>query len=87
MLVAAALHQRSDLATQLGLPFAPPTPIAADAIAVNPTGETIVPGVLVAGDAAVGMPSVANAIAQGSNAAAAVVRSLLAEDDAPALNR
>jgi thioredoxin reductase len=62
LLVAAVLHQRSDLATELGLPFAPPTPIAADAIDVNPTGETNVPGVLVAGDAAVGMPSVANAI-------------------------
>jgi thioredoxin reductase len=87
LLVAAVLHQRSDLATQLGLPFAPPTPIAADAIAVDPTGETSVAGVLVAGDAAVGMPSVANAIAQGSNAAAAVVRSLVAEDHEPALNR
>ena len=35
---------------------------------------------LVAGDAGVGMPSVANAIAAGSNAAAAVVRQLLTED-------
>jgi hypothetical protein len=55
-------------------------PQAADAIVVSPIGDTTVPGVLVAGDAAVGMPSVANAIAEGSNAAAAVVRSLLVED-------
>jgi NADPH-dependent glutamate synthase beta subunit-like oxidoreductase len=74
------LHQRSGLAAQLGLRFAPPSPIAADAIAISPTGETNVPGVLVAGDAGVGMPSVANAIAAGSNAAAAVVRTLLVED-------
>lgn len=80
LLVAAVLHQRSDLAAQLGLRFAPPNPIAADAIAISATGETSVPGVLVAGDAAVGMPSVANAIAAGSNAAADVVRSLLVED-------
>ncbi len=73
----AVLHQRGDLAAQLGLRFAPPNPIAADAVAIGPTGETSVPGVFVAGDASVGMPSVANAIAEGSNAAAAVVRSLL----------
>jgi thioredoxin reductase len=79
LLVAAVLHQRSDLATQLGLQFAPPNPLAADAIAISPTGDTSVPGVFVAGDASIGMPSVANAIAEGSNAAAAVVRSLLVE--------
>jgi thioredoxin reductase len=77
LLVPAVLHQRGDLAAQLGLQLAPPNPLAADAIAASPTGETNVPGVFVAGDASVGMPSVANAIAEGSNAAAAVVRSLL----------
>jgi thioredoxin reductase len=87
LLVAAVLHQRSDLAAQLGLQFAAPNSIAADAVAISPTGETSVPGVLVAGDAAVGMPSVANAIAEGSNAAAAVVRSLLVEDHGFPLNR
>ncbi|HWM21940.1 MAG TPA: NAD(P)/FAD-dependent oxidoreductase [Ilumatobacteraceae bacterium] len=81
LLVPAVLHQRSTLAAQLGLEFAAPTPIAADAIDISPTGETSVPGVLVAGDASVGMPSVANAIAAGSNAAAAVVRNLLFEHD------
>jgi thioredoxin reductase len=87
LLVATVLHQRSDLATQLGLELAPPNPVAADAIAITATGETNVHGVVVAGDAGVGMPSVANAIAGGSNAAAAVVRSLLAEDHEPALHR
>ncbi len=79
LLVPAVLHQRGDLAAQLGLELAAPNPIAADAIATGPTGETSVPGVLVTGDVGVGMPSVANAIAAGSNAAAAVVRSLLVE--------
>jgi thioredoxin reductase len=77
LLVASVLHQRDDLAAQLGLAVAPPTPIAADALAAGPTGETSVPGVFVAGDIVAGMPSVANAVAAGSNAAAAVVRSLL----------
>ena len=76
LLVAAVLHRRDDLADQLGLALAPPTPIAADAVAAGPMGETSVAGVFVAGDAAAGMPSVANAVAAGSNAAAAVVRSL-----------
>ena len=80
VLVAVVLHQRSPLAVQLGLPIAPPSPIAADAVEVGPTGETAVARVLVAGDAGVGMPSVANAVAAGSNAAAAVVRHLLTED-------
>ena len=80
LLVPAVLHQRTDLAAQLGLALAPPSPIAADAIAGTPTGETNVPGVIVAGDLAAGMPSVANAIAAGSTAAATVVRSLLDED-------
>jgi thioredoxin reductase len=80
LLVAVVQHQRSDLAARLDLPLAPPSPIAADAVAVGPTGETAVGRVLVAGDVGVGMPSVANAIAAGSNAAAAVVRQLVVED-------
>jgi thioredoxin reductase len=77
LLVASVLHQRSKLAAELGVAAASPTPIAADAIAVSAMGETSVAGVFVAGDTGAGMPSVANAIAAGSNAAAAVVRSLL----------
>jgi thioredoxin reductase len=87
LLVPAVLHQRSDLAEQLGLQLTAPNPIAADAIAVGPTGETNIPAVRVAGDASVGMPSLANAIAEGSNAAQAVVRSLLVEHQRLPLNR
>ena len=75
--VPAVLHQRGDLAAQLGLRFAPPKPLAADAIEIGPTGETSVAGVFAAGDTGVGMPSVAAAIAEGSIAYTAVVRSLL----------
>ncbi len=77
LLVPAVLHQRGDLAAQLGVRLAPPTPVAADAIEIGPTGETSVAGVFAAGDTGVGMPSVAAAIAEGSIAATAVVRSLL----------
>jgi thioredoxin reductase len=86
LLVPAVLHQRCALATQLGLLLVAPNSLAADAVAISPTGETNVPGVLVAGDASVGMPSVANAIAEGSNAAQAVVRSLLVDDRRLRLN-
>ena len=71
----------------MGLALAPPNPIAADAVVINPTGETNVAGVFVAGDAGSGMPSLANAVAAGSNAAAAAVRSLLMEEHATSLNR
>jgi thioredoxin reductase len=80
LLIGVVQHQRSGLAAQLDLAVAPPSPIAADAVAAGPTGETSVERVLVAGDAGAGMPTVANAIAAGSNAAAAVVRQLLVED-------
>jgi thioredoxin reductase len=79
LLVPAVMHQRSDLAAQLGIELAPPTPVAADALVTGSMGETNVPGVFVAGDTGAGMASVANAIAGGSNAAASVVRSLLVE--------
>jgi thioredoxin reductase len=39
-----------------------------------------VPGVYAAGDLSGQMPSVANAVAAGSNAAAMIVRDLLGED-------
>ena len=40
---------------------------------------TSVPGLFAAGDVSAQMPSVANAVASGSNAAAAVVQALTAE--------
>jgi thioredoxin reductase len=78
VLVGMTLHQRDGLARQLGVPAAPPSPISVEALAVDAMGATAVPGVFVAGDIGAGMPSVANAIAAGSNAGAAVVRSLVA---------
>ncbi len=80
VLVAATLHQRSDLAARLGVAFAPPTPVSADAIVVDQFQRTTVPGVFAAGDVSVQMPQVAAAVASGSLAAAAVVQSLLADD-------
>lgn len=77
LLLPVTLHQRSPLAERLGVEPLPAGPIAADAIAVDPQFATSVPGVFAAGDASAAMPSVANAVASGSNAAAAVVHSLI----------
>jgi thioredoxin reductase len=78
VLVGMTLHQRDNLARQLGVRAAPPSPISVEALAVDAMGATAVPGVFVAGDIGAGMPSVANAIAAGSNAGATAVRSLVA---------
>lgn len=77
MLVAVTMHQRSSLATQLGATSAPPNPLAADSLVIDATHQTTAPGVFAAGDTSVHMPSVANAIAAGSNAAAMIVRSIV----------
>ena len=79
LMVPAPLHQRSDLAARLGAGAAEATPVAADPLAVEAGCMTGVPGLFAAGDVTGVMPSVANAIAAGSNAAAFVVRSLLGE--------
>jgi thioredoxin reductase len=79
LLVAVTLHQRSPLAAELGATAAPPTPLVADAVEVGPTFDTGVPGLYAAGDVSGQMQSVANAVASGSNAAAHVVHSLIAE--------
>jgi thioredoxin reductase len=80
LLVAVTLHQRSAIAEQLGAAFAPRGPVAADALEVNQMFQTSVPGLFAAGDVSAQMQSVANAVAAGSNAAAGIVHSLLAED-------
>jgi thioredoxin reductase len=77
LLVPVTLHQRSDLAERLGVDFAEPNQLFADRIEVDAKLETSVNGVFAAGDASVTMPSVANAIAAGSTAAAGIVHSLL----------
>jgi thioredoxin reductase len=77
LLVPVTLHQRSALAEQLGATLSEPGPLAVDAVTVDDTFATSVPGLFAAGDATGKMPSVANAIASGSTAAAAVVQSLM----------
>jgi thioredoxin reductase len=77
LLVEARLHQRSSLARQLGVAFSPP-PVE-ERIEVDQAFRTSVPGVLAAGDVCVPMPSVANAVASGSTAAAVVVHELMSE--------
>ncbi|MTD44454.1 FAD-binding protein [Conexibacter sp. W3-3-2] len=68
-------RQRSPLAEQLGLELRPDGTILTDGQAM-----TSLPGVLAAGDAAMSMPSVPNAIAEGSRAGAFASTGLLAED-------
>jgi thioredoxin reductase len=80
LLVPAPLHQRSDLAVQLGASVAAPTAVAVDPVQVDPMQRTTAPGVFAAGDISAQFPQVAGAIAAGSLAAVMVVQSLLAED-------
>jgi len=77
LLVPVTLYQRSALAAQLGAVPTPPGLVAADAVEVDPMFQTGVPGLSAAGDLSAQMPSVANAVAAGSNAAAAIVRGLM----------
>lgn len=77
LLIPVTLRQRGPLATQLGLELLPETPLSTESIQVDPMGATSVPGVFSAGDASISMPSVANAIAAGSAAAAGVVQRLV----------
>jgi thioredoxin reductase len=80
LLVLGTLHQRSRLAEQLGAASAEPTPVAHNSLDVDAQWRTTVPGVFAAGDVSAHMPQVAGAIAAGSQAAAAVVQSLLTDD-------
>jgi thioredoxin reductase len=77
LLVPVTLHQRSDLAQQLGAELAEPGVMAADAIAVDGMFRTSVPGLFAAGDNASERPSITNAVAAGAFAAAAIVHDLL----------
>ena len=76
LLVPVTLHQRSALAERLGADAADPGPVVADAVRVEPTFHTSVPGLSAAGDLSGQMPSVANAVAAGSSAAAMIVHGL-----------
>jgi thioredoxin reductase len=83
LLVPVTLHQRSTLAEQLGAVAADPGPVVVDALELDPAFHTSVPGLSAAGDLSGKMPSVANAVASGSSAAAMIVHDLALE--APAL--
>ena len=80
LLVPVTLHQRSSIAQRLGAAVEEPGPVVADALQVDRTYATTVAGLYAAGDAVAQMPSVANAIAAGSTAAAMVVHDLMAQD-------
>lgn len=84
LLVPVTLHQRSALAEELGAVLAAPGPLTADAIEIDTMGYTNVAGLSAAGDAASSFPSVANAIAAGSYAAAMLVRAKVETQMAPA---
>lgn len=84
LLVAVTLHQRSALAVALGAELAEPGMLAADAVKVDPVFHTSVPGLYAAGDTSGDMPSVANAIAAGSRAAASMVGDIALALPAPA---
>lgn len=77
VLIAATLHQRSALAAELGVTFADPSPVVADAIVIDPMGATAAPAIAAAGDAAAPMPAITLAIASGHMAATTVVRTLV----------
>ncbi|MGI8807870.1 MAG: NAD(P)/FAD-dependent oxidoreductase [Acidimicrobiales bacterium] len=79
LLVPVTLHQRSELAAQLGADAADPGPVAVNALEVDATFHTTTPGVSAAGDVSSQMPSVASAVAAGSSAAAMIVHGLMAE--------
>ena len=78
LLVPVVLKQPSTLAVQLGVTLAEPGPIAIDQVQVDAAFRTSVAEVCAAGDNA-GIPSVANAAAAGSTAAAMIVHDLVTE--------
>ena len=80
LLVPVTMQQRSALAEQLGAAASDPGPVVVDAIEVDPMFQTSVPGLSAAGDVSSKvLPSVANAVAAGSSAAAMIVQDLISE--------
>jgi thioredoxin reductase len=78
LLVPTTMHQRSPLAEQLGARLSEPGPVVVDAIEVDSSFRTSVPGLFAAGDVTGEMPSVARAIGAGHSAAAMIVQELVA---------
>ena len=75
-----SLHQRSPLAAHLGAAVGAQQPPRVGDVALEVDARfqsDTVPGLSAAGDLSSQMPSVANAVAAGSNAAAAIVRGLV----------
>ena len=87
LLVPVILHQRSELADQLGAVLTSVGPVVADAVEVDESFHSSVPGVSAAGDVSGRMPSVANSIAVGSSAAAMIVHGLATEASELAVGR
>lgn len=87
LLVPVILHQRSELADQLGAVLTSVGPVVANAVEVDESFHSSVPGVSAAGDVSGRMPSVANAIAAGSSAAAMIVHGLATEASELAVGR
>jgi len=56
-----------------------PNPLVVDALEIDQMFGTTVPGLFAAGDVSPRMPSVANAVAAGSSAAAMIVHDLMNE--------
>ena len=78
LLIPVLLKQRAPLAATLGVALADPSPLALDQVIVDASFRTTVPVIYAAGDNAT-LPSVANAIASGSTAAAMIVHDLVAD--------
>lgn len=76
LLVRVTLARRSPLPERLGAGRAEPTPMSADAVAVDATLNAGVPGLYAAGDMLAKAPSVAAAVASGAFAATAIVGAL-----------
>jgi thioredoxin reductase len=81
LLVGVTLEQRGGLADALGVTRQHEGPWAGQTLAVDPMGQTNVPGVSACGDAATTNPSVSGAIATGQVAAAGVVHALAVSGD------
>ena len=77
LLIAVRLHQRDDLAAQLGAETAEPNVMVADGLQVDARFATSVAGLFAAGDLVTAAPSVASSIAAGAMAAAMAVHSLM----------
>ena len=77
LLVPVTLHQRTDIAHQLGAAIAEPGMLAKDPIQVDAMAHTSVQGLYAAGDVTGDMPSMPIAIAAGLRTAASIVHDRL----------